>query len=157
MIDDRLQAMLEMQRELQEIMPPHRPFPSDVPEILMSQVRMNVLALISELMEMLDETGWKPWASSNHINAEAYKAEIVDAWHFLMNLMILGGMTADDLHAGYLAKHAKNRARQEEGYDGVSTKCPRCKRAYDDPAVRCHPAQPPIDMPWCAFHKKHLG
>jgi hypothetical protein len=139
MQDDRLQQMIEMQADLQRIMPPHRPFPSPDPEVLMEQIRNNVLALFSELNEAMDETGWKPWASSNHIFPAAFAAEMVDAWHFFMNLMILGGVTADDLHQGYLAKHAKNRARQAEGYDGVSTKCPQCKRAYDDPAVLCEP------------------
>ena len=30
------------------------------------------------------------------------------------------------------AKRAKNAQRQLDGYDGVSTKCPKCGRALDD-------------------------
>lgn len=109
------------------------------PEQRMQYIRENTLALIDELMEALNETGWKPWASSNHLDTEAWKSELVDAWHFFMNLMALGGMTMEDLEEGYYKKRAKNEQRQREGYDGVTTKCPICKRAYDDDAVHCGP------------------
>lgn len=137
---DRLAVMLTLQSELQTVMPPHRAFPSDDRVVLMQQIRDNALSLVAETIEAIDETGWKPWASSNHINHKALHSEIVDMWHFFMNLMILADMTADELWEGYRAKHQKNRARQLNGYDGVSTKCPQCKRAYDDSAVLCEPA-----------------
>lgn len=107
----------------------------------MQYIRENVLALIDELMEALNEAGWKPWASSNHLNEGAWASELVDAWHFFMNLMALGGMTMEDLERGYYQKRAKNIRRQREGYDGVSTKCPQCKRAYDDDSVLCQPGK----------------
>jgi hypothetical protein len=37
----------------------------------------------------------------------------------------------------YGTKAAVNYARIENNYDGVSTKCPGCRRAMDDPAVKC--------------------
>lgn len=107
------------------------------PELRMKYLRDNVLAMIDELMEALAETGWKPWASSTHLNTGAFHSELVDAWHFFMNLMALSGMTMEDLEEGYYKKRAKNVARQQEGYDGVSTKCPQCHRALDDDAVLC--------------------
>ena len=103
----------------------------------MRLIRENTLALIDELMEAIAETGWKPWASSNHINRAAWRGELVDAWHFFMNLMALGNMSLDDLEKGYYEKRAKNAQRQREGYDGVATKCMICKRALDDSAVSC--------------------
>ena len=33
-----------------------------------------------------------------------------------------------------MEKRARNAVRQQEGYDGVEGKCPRCKRALDDVA-----------------------
>jgi len=101
-------------------------------------IKDNKLALDAEVQEMLDECGWKPWASSKHINVEAFKGEIVDAFHFLMNEMMVVGMTVDELLTGYDRKSFKNIKRQEDGYDGVSTKCPGCHRALDDTAVKCH-------------------
>jgi len=100
-------------------------------------IRLHVFALEDELHELMGEIGWKPWATSKHINLNATKNELVDAWHFFMNLMLILGMDADELNNRYNAKQKKNRKRQTDGYDGVSTKCPGCKRALDDDEVAC--------------------
>jgi dimeric dUTPase (all-alpha-NTP-PPase superfamily) len=139
-VDPRLTHMLHMQRTLQLMYNDGKTIEDFTDEERMQAIRDNVLACTDELHEALAETGWKPWASSNHLNVEAFKSELVDAWHFFMNLMLHSGMTADDLYQGYVAKNRKNIQRQAEGYDGVSTKCPGCKRAYDDDAVSCHPS-----------------
>lgn len=100
-------------------------------------IRWNVLALEAELHEALDEIGWKPWATSRHINREAFLGELVDAQHFLNNLYLAVGADASEVTYRYLEKSAINRDRQAGQYDGVSTKCPICRRALDDPAVTC--------------------
>lgn len=96
-------------------------------------IRWNALALEDELHEMLQEVGWKPWATSRHMNEEAFLDEAVDLLHFLGNLLLTTGLGIDDLEAKlqekYEAKHEENLRRQQDGYDGVSDKCPRCKRA----------------------------
>ena len=104
----------------------------------MEWVRNNVLALTDELHEVLGCTGWKPWATSNHLNVEQFKGEMVDAWHFFMNLMLVAGMTGDDLWNGYIEKSQRNYERQQNGYDGITGKCPQCKKALDDPGVDCY-------------------
>jgi dimeric dUTPase (all-alpha-NTP-PPase superfamily) len=139
-IDPRLTHMLEMQRRLQLMYNGGKAIEDFTDAERMEAIRDNVLACTDELHEALGETGWKPWATSNHINTAAFHSEMVDAWHFFMNLMLHSGMTADDLYRGYVDKNAKNIKRQADGYDGVSTKCPDCKRAYDDDAVGCMPA-----------------
>jgi len=100
-------------------------------------IRWNMLALQDELHEALAEVGWKPWATSRHINREAYIAELVDAWHFFMNLLLLVDATEVELRRGYFEKRYRNNKRQAKGYDGVSNKCRECGRALDDPAVVC--------------------
>lgn len=134
---DRLAIMLNMQSELQE-----KSFGTRV-EDLEGWARIQFfkemkLALQDELHEALDEMGWKIWASSKHWNEEAVKGELIDAWHFFMNLLIVSGMDAEEVFERYMKKHDVNVSRQKEGYDGVSTKCLGCKRALDDPAVTCH-------------------
>lgn len=136
-IDPRLTHMLKMQRDLQLRYNKGKALEDFTDEERMEAIRINVLSCTSELHEALDETGWKPWATSNHLNVEAFRSELVDVWHFFMNLMLHSGMTATDLYEGYIKKNAKNHQRQDDGYDGVSTKCPGCKRAYDDDAVKC--------------------
>lgn len=100
-------------------------------------IHWNVTAATDELHELLGEIGWKPWAKSRHINLEAARGEWIDALHFMLNLALVLGMDGEMIKALYDGKHAKNAKRQEEGYDGVSTKCPGCKRALDDNAVQC--------------------
>lgn len=100
-------------------------------------IRWNVLALEDELHEALAETGWKPWATSRHVNREAFLGELIDAWHFLMNLFIIADTDAEEIEQRYFAKRAKNDKRQHDGYDGVDGKCPGCHRALDDDAVKC--------------------
>lgn len=100
-------------------------------------IRWNVLALEDELHEALAETGWKPWASSRHVNADKFHGEMVDAFHFFMNLCLATGLTAERLLELYFEKRLINAKRQAQGYDGVASKCPKCRRALDDPAVVC--------------------
>lgn len=102
-------------------------------------ISIMVLACEDELHEALGEVGWKPWATSRHINKEEYMGELTDAWLFLMNLMLAGGMTADDLIRLTAKKQDNLIRRVSKGYDGQTTKCPKCKRAYDNDGVKCTP------------------
>lgn len=144
-VDIMLEKMMEMQAELQ------RRYlsgfnPQHLPEVQrMDYVRTIHTAIIKELGEVMDECGWKPWASSNHINEEAFKAELVDVFHFFMNFMLVVGMTPAELYAGYMRKNGKNHARIDGDYDGVTGKCPACHRDYADPGVTCRPK-------WCQVY-----
>lgn len=100
-------------------------------------ISMNILALTDELHEALAEVGWKPWASSRHLNRDAYKGELVDAFHFFMNLMMVAGIDSQELLEAYFEKAKVNRQRQKDGYDGVTSKCPVCGRALDDESTQC--------------------
>lgn len=100
-------------------------------------VRSMTLALIDELHEALGEIGWKPWATSRHMNREAFIGELIDALHFLVNLFLVAGANPDEVAIKYFAKAAKNQKRQEQGYDGVAGKCSDCHRALDDIGVTC--------------------
>lgn len=135
---DRLGEMFELQGDLQKRA--YGAYPSDIQddEELIVFIKDMHIAITDELHEMLGEIGWKPWATSRHINYEAAQSELVDAFHFFMNLCMAFKMTPDMLFEKYKAKRLKNFKRQEEGYDGVKGKCTVCKRALDDEAVQCH-------------------
>jgi hypothetical protein len=102
-------------------------------------VRMNVLAGIVEFTEALNETGWKPWATNRDYDATKVISELVDVWHFMMNIMLASGIEPETLASlffeKYVLKNRRNAERQAEGYDGVSTKCPHCHRALDDVGI----------------------
>lgn len=78
-----------------------------------------------EMQEMLYEIPffkhWKDYSKmTDEEIEEAYdkaKEEIIDAWHFFINIMLGLGMTAEELFTRYLAKHKENIRRQDEGYD----------------------------------------
>ena len=106
---------LEMQSILQEETY-GKPLEKLLPSEVGPQTMMHVTALTDELHEVLRETPWKPWKKSAEFNQEAYKEEMVDAFHFFMNLMLIGNMDFPELLAGYEAKHAENIARQARGY-----------------------------------------
>lgn len=130
------QTALDAQHELQVKSFGNDPKQLSDPEKL-EWIRWNMLALMDELHEALAETGWKPWAKSKHVNRDAFVSELVDAFHFLMNLMLVVDCDADEFLAKYFEKRGINAARQAAGYDGVAGKCPECKRALDDTAVTC--------------------
>lgn len=150
MITDILAAMVESQRLVQQA---HGyDFKTMIPEDRMEYLRTMTLACTSELHEALDETGWKPWASSMHMNLEEWKGEMTDAWLFFMNLMLVGGMTAEDLISRTAKKQDNAYTRVKDGYDGVSTKCPMCRRAYDNDGVKCRPGNGfDHPLPTCAY------
>lgn len=139
MTDDKLDKMLELQRQLQIKAYGKDPSTIDDPLVVIEFIKDMHIALTDELHEALGEVGWKPWATRRHINTDAFKSELVDAWHFFMNLMLVVGMDADELFDRYVEKREKNQKRQDEGYDGVKGKCPLCKRALDDTFVFCKP------------------
>jgi hypothetical protein len=87
----------------------------------------NVLAATDELHEFLNEVPWKPWASHMQENREAAVNEIVDAMHFISNLLATFNVTGPELTAAYKAKQIRNAQRQVEGYTGLE-KCPGCHR-----------------------------
>lgn len=113
------------------------------PEQLRSYIREQALALVGEVCEALGETQWKPWAKLIEdkpiVDRPRFIGEMADVFIFFMNLMIAGEVTTHDLAKAVEAKQVININRQISGYDGKSTKCPGCKRAYDDPAVKCMP------------------
>jgi dimeric dUTPase (all-alpha-NTP-PPase superfamily) len=136
---DRLALMMATQTDLQR--KSYGADPADLAGDERAQyIRDMMLALEDELHEALAEVGWKPWATSRHLNRDAYLGEMVDAWHFFMNLLRVAKIEPAELFAGYMEKAARNAKRQADGYDGVAGKCPGCGRALDDPAVRCGPS-----------------
>lgn len=137
-VDPVMNLMYEKQAEFQERLLGMHPTYLPAAE-RMAYIREQSLALSDEVHEALAETGWKSWATSNHINREGYLGELADSYIFFMNLMLVADIRPHELAKAVLAKQEKNHKRQDDGYDGVSTKCPGCKRAYDDDAVKCTP------------------
>lgn len=125
----------------------------------MAYIREQALALVTEVVEALNETGWKSWATSNHINRSAYVSELcADAMRFLMNMTLAAGVTAHEFAEVWLRKSDRVMARATQGYDGVSTKCPGCKRDVNDAGVQCAVDTGPDGnkYQWCARRQAYF-
>lgn len=89
-------------------------------------VQAMALAMHVEVDEALQEISWKPWATGVWFNREAYMVELIDALHFLVNLMLVATTDPDEVLDVYMRKADINAARQLTGYSGE--KCPTCGR-----------------------------
>ena len=79
-------------------------------------IKDMILAAEDELHEALGEVGWKPWASERFINREAFIGELVDAGHFLANLLVAVGCTDDEWDEAYHSKRKRNIERKQVVY-----------------------------------------
>jgi len=73
-------------------------------------------AMGQEIAELVDSVPWKHWAKYQKFDEQNAKVEVVELFHFLISVAQVLGMSADDLHAAYVAKNAVNHARQDSGY-----------------------------------------
>ncbi|MEG1612764.1 MAG: dUTPase [Clostridia bacterium] len=85
-------------------------------------IQKEVLAMISELAELLDEVNFKWWKNPKPENSDNIKDEIVDILHFFTAMCIKSGMSATELYERYMKKNQENFDRQygksdKKGYE----------------------------------------
>ena len=136
---DRLDEMFVNQDALQEQLGNHLAKLDS--EARVQYIKDMILACTDELHEALAEIGWKSWATSRHVNEEAAFGELRDAWQFLMNAMMAVNQrgpraNAEALYQAHNQKIAVNYARQSEGYDGITGKCPACHRDLGEQTLK---------------------
>lgn len=116
---DKLESMFDMQKESQE----YRGFAFPMEGMTAAEyIKVQTLHCIDELCEMLhDIKGYKEWkvydfndTIDNFVKKSCAKGELVDALHFLLNIALALGITADELHAAYKAKNKINYQRLED-------------------------------------------
>lgn len=117
---DKLTYLFELQDNLQKKLG-NFPLKQQIDVTIMHDttneyIRTQTLALIDELMEALRETPWKPWKKNQEYNEEQFQNELIDAWHFLINLTLASGMNSTTLFQKFISKNTKNHQRQDEGY-----------------------------------------
>ena len=85
-------------------------------------MQKEVLAMISELSEVLDEVNFKWWKNPKPVDDAALKGELVDVLHFFVSMCLKSGMSAEELFELYKAKNQENFDRQygrsqKQGYE----------------------------------------
>lgn len=72
---------------------------------------------VEELYEAINHLKNKPWKQTfKKTDVEAFKEELADMWHFLIEMHILAGMSPLDVFRAYFKKSLINEQRQQGGY-----------------------------------------
>lgn len=111
---DKLHKMFELQEDFQEILLNGEKIFRGT-DVDFDFVREQSINLIDELMEAYREVPPrdKPWKKDQQFNHEKMKEELIDCWHYLINLSMAAGMDADEVFDIFLKKHLKNRTRTQ--------------------------------------------
>ncbi|MBQ3849149.1 MAG: dUTPase [Clostridia bacterium] len=115
---DRLDIIFDLQKSLDRDIQQRRGL-----DFTMEQwIQKDVLAMISELSELLDEVNFKWWKNKKPVDEAALHGELVDILHFFVSMCIRAGMSPDKLYEGYIEKNRENFDRQygrssKKGYD----------------------------------------
>lgn len=118
---DRLEQMFETQKKLQERLCTFEKMKDEKDKV--DFIKQNIIAVIEEATEILRCTPYKNpnyckfgWKKTQLWDLDNYKEEIVDLFHFLMNLCIAVDMSTDEFFNIYIKKNNKNHDRQNGGY-----------------------------------------
>ena len=107
---DNLKELFELQKQLQKRLG------NDISKFDLEFYKINHLALENELHEALRETPWKPWKKQQNLNIDKLKEELVDAWHFIINMSLCAQMDSNELYERFKSKNQINHKRQENEY-----------------------------------------
>ena len=117
---DKLEKIFEMQKLLDDDIAARRNLDFTTEEWMQKEV----LAMLSELSEVLDEVNFKWWKNKKPLDTDALRGELVDILHFIVSMCIRSGMDADELFARYIEKNKENFDRQygrseKKGYEVI--------------------------------------
>ena len=117
---DKLKEIFDKQKVLQERF---GNFPFKDIKHKQEFININILACLDELSETLRETQWKNpdliscgWKKTQEFNDENFKEELIDLWHFVINLTEASGMDSNELYERFCNKNKVNHKRQDDGY-----------------------------------------
>ncbi len=109
MAKDMLAEIFRLQSKFDSAVVKHRnlEFSRDV------WIQKEILAIISELSEILDEVNFKWWKDPEEIDEERLKEEFADVLHFFVSMCLKAGIGPKELYEAYVKKNKENFARQE--------------------------------------------
>ncbi len=80
------------------------------------RIFMLSTALLHEAVELQRETNWKWWKKETKMDIDKVQGEIIDIWHFMIQVSIEAGLDSKKLVEKYMEKNRENLARQERVY-----------------------------------------
>ena len=106
---DKLDEIFAMQQALNEDIIQKRHLEGIPDEVW---IQRQMLAMLSEMAEVLDEVNFKWWKNQKPINEDALKEELVDVLHFFVSMCLRAHMTPDEMYRIYMKKNQENFNRQ---------------------------------------------
>lgn len=111
---DSLIQMFNKQKEFQKLLTG-----IELPKVNYTQLNYTMTALIAELGEVLQaDKNWKNWKRTKDLNVDrdALLDEVVDVFHFVINMALYLGYDAQDVIKKFDEKNAVNFERQNNNY-----------------------------------------
>lgn len=119
---DPLQDMMDTQAKFQKQLGFN--FPGMTLGEITKYFKEMMIWMDDEAHEVLYELPGKPWKDYSGMTEEEERValdkarkEFVDLWHFILNMALVLGFSADELEEAYFMKHQENKDRQVKGYD----------------------------------------
>lgn len=82
-----------------------------------AELRTTAVYMMEELFEGINLLKNKPWKQTpRETDHELFYKEMADFWHFLLEFMIIAGMTPERIVKYYFMEAKKNDERRESGY-----------------------------------------
>lgn len=118
-----LRGMFESQRSFMELLQAKRGFPQFPVDIksrdgqrLLQDTAHYAMDELHEALQHLKNSKAHRATEVNEFDRQKYVEELVDHLHYYVELCILSGISADELHDAYIAKDCVNRQRVHDGY-----------------------------------------
>lgn len=89
-----------------------------LPSLQLDKIPMTVTSIVAEIGEILEEVqGWKNWKKNpKPIDQKNLDTEVADLWHFVINLTLQLGYSAEDVYRVFVEKNKTNHIRQDNNY-----------------------------------------
>ena len=115
---NNLEYLFKLQEKFQELIGNEIPYIKDYINnpINIELIKNQILALYDEVGEALREVPWKPWKLNQKFNVKKFRIELIDIFHFLINLFLLSGMNSRQVINLFKNKNKINIRRQKNGY-----------------------------------------
>jgi len=115
---NNLKYLFELQKSFQSLLKSNIPQTKlhVISKYNIEQIKNQILALYDEVGEALREVPWKPWKFNQQFNVSKFKMELIDIFHFLINLFLLSGMNTQEVINLFKNKNKINLRRQKNGY-----------------------------------------
>ena len=112
--NDTLSTLFELQKVFQRRVYKLKKIPDNLPKLLPMQVT-SLIAEIGEILELNQK--WKSWKKNPaDYDRDEMLFEVVDAFHFLINIALFLDFDADEVFDAFLKKNKINHERQNKNY-----------------------------------------